>query len=156
VIEPWMQQRPGARYADVIRIDCGCFADGGARPAIRATACRSRLAERAKVDIAYGGSCTGGKREDFDHYHGCCVGGRARVARRAGVTLYLQFGTSPCATIARARLPRGVRSGRRGSSAAGLRRVRQLRPGASTDAAQVTVSAINRNFPGARARARCG
>jgi homoaconitase/3-isopropylmalate dehydratase large subunit len=25
--------------------------------------------ERPKVDIAYGGSCTGGKREDFDAYH---------------------------------------------------------------------------------------
>jgi 3-isopropylmalate/(R)-2-methylmalate dehydratase large subunit len=27
------------------------------------------LAPRPRIDIAYGGSCTAGKREDFDHYH---------------------------------------------------------------------------------------
>ena len=48
-----------------------------------------------RVDIAYGGSCTAGKREDFDHYHEVlALGRRARPARGRGVTLYLQFGTA--------------------------------------------------------------
>ena len=51
--------------------------------------------ERPKIDIAYGGSCTAGKREDFDRYHevlvvGC---GAGTCACSQDVKLYLQFGT---------------------------------------------------------------
>ena len=45
-------------------------ADGGRARATPATASPLHtLAERPQLDIAYGGSCTAGKREDFDHYH---------------------------------------------------------------------------------------
>jgi len=47
------------------------------------------------VDIAYGGSCTGGKREDFDRYHevlSWALGHGLRV--QPGVQLFLQFGTT--------------------------------------------------------------
>ena len=54
------------------------------------------LGERVRIDIAYGGSCTAGKREDFDHYHEVLALGRASAACawRRGVKLYLQFGTT--------------------------------------------------------------
>ena len=53
------------------------------------------LRERVRVDIAYGGSCTAGKREDFDHYHEVLRGPRDRGLRvPPGVQLYLQFGTT--------------------------------------------------------------
>lgn len=53
------------------------------------------LRERRGIDIAYGGSCTAGKREDFDHYHEVLACAAARDLRvPAGVKLYLQFDTS--------------------------------------------------------------
>jgi 3-isopropylmalate/(R)-2-methylmalate dehydratase large subunit len=48
-----------------------------------------------KIDIAYGGSCTAGKREDFDHYHAVLAWGLARGLRvPAHVQLFLQYGTT--------------------------------------------------------------
>ncbi|MCZ7009765.1 aconitase family protein, partial [Salmonella enterica] len=55
----------------------------------------SDLNEPVRIDIAYGGSCTAGKREDFDHYHAVLRWAAERGLRvPAGVTLYLQFGTT--------------------------------------------------------------
>ena len=48
-----------------------------------------------RIDIAYGGSCTAGKRADFDYYHDVlswAAGHGLKVAD--GVKLYLQFGTT--------------------------------------------------------------
>ena len=50
--------------------------------------------DRPKVDIAYGGSCTGGKREDFDAYYQVLSWAVERGLRvHPDVKLYLQFGT---------------------------------------------------------------
>ncbi len=35
-------------------------------------------AERPRIDIAYGGSCTAGKREDFEQYHAVLAWAAAR------------------------------------------------------------------------------
>ncbi len=140
----------GLRRRDPHRLQRRCRRWSRAR-AIRATACRSRSRrERCDIDIAYGGSCTAGKRDDFDHYHAVLSWAAERGLRVAPhVKLYLQFGTSRGARLLRrARLPGGVRSGRRRDAAAGLRRLRELRAGLVDRADQVTVSAINRNFPG--------
>jgi 3-isopropylmalate/(R)-2-methylmalate dehydratase large subunit len=108
------------------------------------------LAKPVRVDIAYGGSCTAGKLEDFEHYHAVLAWAAARGLRVAdGVTLYLQFGTTAVrdACAARGYLSAFEQVGARllqpscGACA-------NCGPGSSTDAAQVTVSAINRNFPG--------
>jgi 3-isopropylmalate/(R)-2-methylmalate dehydratase large subunit len=110
-----------------------------------------------RIDIAYGGSCTAGKREDFDHYHAVLAWGRGRSAPAAEgaavrhcAGLFLQYGTTAVRDYC---IAQGYD---RTFAAAGarilqpiVRRLRELRqPGSSTDAGQVTVSAINRNFPG--------
>jgi 3-isopropylmalate/(R)-2-methylmalate dehydratase large subunit len=80
-----------------LRVDCRrAVADGGAprRPGLGLPLASPWTRRPVRIDIAYGGSCTAGKREDFEQYHAVLVLGRAaRAARGAGVTLYLQFGT---------------------------------------------------------------
>ena len=102
------------------------------------------------VDIAYGGSCTAGKREDFDHYHAVLSWAAERGLRVApGVTLYLQFGTVAVRDYC---IERGYLAAFEAVGAEMLQPAcgacANCGPGASTDAQQVTVSAINRNFPG--------
>lgn len=110
----------------------------------------SELSEPVKIDIAYGGSCTGGKMADMDMY--------AAVLRRAveqgkrvapGVHLYLQFGSQKIKEYARAQgyLDIFERAGAElidPSCGACI----NAGPGASRNPEQVTVSAQNRNFPG--------
>ena len=121
------------------------------RPATRATAWRcTTLAERPQIDIAYGGSCTAGKREDFDHYHAVLRWAADRGLRVAdGVKLYLQFGTVDVRDhcIAQGYLAAFDAVGAEILQPA-CGACANCGPGASTDAEQVTVSAINRNFPG--------
>lgn len=151
VIEPWMASDPGAVYADHLRLDCSALSPMVARPGDPGRGLPlDALPERVRIDIAYGGSCTAGKLEDFEHYHAVLAWAAARGLRVAeGVALYLQFGTT------------AVREecARRGYLAAfeavGARLLQpscgacaNCGPGSSTDAGQVTVSAINRNFPG--------
>jgi 3-isopropylmalate/(R)-2-methylmalate dehydratase large subunit len=110
----------------------------------------SDLTEPVKIDIAYGGSCTGGKMADMDMY--------AAVLRRAveqgkrvapGVHLYLQFGSQKIKEYARSRgyIELFERAGAElidPSCGACI----NAGPGASKSPDQVTVSAQNRNFPG--------
>jgi 3-isopropylmalate/(R)-2-methylmalate dehydratase large subunit len=110
----------------------------------------SELKETVKIDIAYGGSCTGGKMADMDMY--------AAVLRRAveqgkrvapGVHLYLQFGSQKIKEYARSRgyIELFERAGAElidPSCGACI----NAGPGASKSADNVTVSAQNRNFPG--------
>jgi 3-isopropylmalate/(R)-2-methylmalate dehydratase large subunit len=151
VIEPWMQSDEGARYADVIAIDCACLTpmlaapgDPGNGIAIEA------LRARPHVDIAYGGSCTAGKREDFDHYHEVLSWAAARGLRVPDdVKLYLQFGTQDVRDycIAQGSIDSFEKVGAillQPSCGA----CANCGPGSSTQAEQITISAINRNFPG--------
>jgi 3-isopropylmalate/(R)-2-methylmalate dehydratase large subunit len=108
------------------------------------------LAEPVKIDIAYGGSCTGGKMADMDMYAAVlrrAVEGGRRVA--PGVRLYLQFGSQKIKRYARERgyIEIFERAGAElidPSCGACI----NAGPGASRDPGQVTVSAQNRNFPG--------
>jgi 3-isopropylmalate/(R)-2-methylmalate dehydratase large subunit len=95
-VETWMRSDPGARYADVIRVDCSALTPMVARPGDPGNGVAlADLGERVPVDIAYGGSCTAGKREDFDRYHEVLSWAAGRGLRvPAGVALYLQFGTT--------------------------------------------------------------
>jgi 3-isopropylmalate/(R)-2-methylmalate dehydratase large subunit len=102
------------------------------------------------IHIAYGGSCTGGKMADMDMY--------ARVLGRAldrgmrvkdGVQLYIQFGSQK---IRRYAEKKGYLTL---FEKAGVHLINpscgaciKAGPGVSSDKDQVTVSAINRNFPG--------
>ncbi|MBI4570022.1 MAG: aconitate hydratase [Planctomycetes bacterium] len=105
---------------------------------------------RVKIDIAYGGSCTAGKRDDIDMY--------ARVMREAlragrrvapGVEFIIQFGSEEVARHAREAghvevfEKCGVRL-----IAPGCGACIGCGPGMSLRPDQVTVSAINRNYRG--------
>ena len=151
VIEPWMRSDAGAAYAAVIPVDCAALGPMVARPGDPGNGLPlAGLGSRTRVDIAYGGSCTAGKREDFDQYHAVLAWAAERGLRAApGVQLYLQFGTMAVREycLERGYLPAFERVGAElllpscGACAGGG-------PGSSTRADTVTVSAINRNFPG--------
>jgi 3-isopropylmalate/(R)-2-methylmalate dehydratase large subunit len=109
-----------------------------------------QLEREVAIDIAYGGSCTAGKREDFDRYHEVLAWGVKNGLRvPAHVQLYLQYGTSAVRDYCVAR-------GYDKTFAAVGARILQpscgacanCGPGSSVSPSQVTVSAINRNFPG--------
>lgn len=150
-LEPWMRSDPGAAYAATLRVDCGALSALVAAPGDPGNGVPlSSLRDRPRVDIAYGGSCTAGKREDFDRYHEVLAWAVARGLRiPSGVTLYLQYGTTAVRDYC---VARGYD---RTFAAVGARILQpscgacaNCGPGSSTDAGQVTVSAINRNFPG--------
>lgn len=150
-IEPWMCSDPGARYAEVIRVEASALSPWVARPGDPGRGLPlAALPERPRVDIAYGGSCTAGKREDFAQYHDVLSWAAARGLRVApSVTLYLQFGTTDvrdwCAGQGWLEVFESV-GAELLQPACGA--CANCGPGASTSAQQVTVSAINRNFPG--------
>jgi 3-isopropylmalate/(R)-2-methylmalate dehydratase large subunit len=109
-----------------------------------------RLPGEVRIDIAYGGSCTGGKMADMDMY--AEVLGRA-LERGMGVApgtqLYLQFGSQKIKQYARQRgyLEIFQKVGAQlvdPSCGACI----NAGPGASVSPDQVVVSAQNRNFPG--------
>ncbi|MDQ5835773.1 MAG: aconitase family protein, partial [Acidobacteriota bacterium] len=110
----------------------------------------SELEEPVKVDIAYGGSCTGGKMADMDMYAAILKRAIEQGRRVApGVHLYLQFGSQKIKQYARERgyIEIFERAGAElidPSCGACI----NAGPGASKSAEQVTVSAQNRNFPG--------
>ncbi|MBC7379446.1 MAG: hypothetical protein H7346_18670, partial [Burkholderiaceae bacterium] len=101
-------------------------------------------------DIAYGGSCTAGKREDFDHYHAVLSWAVEHgLSVPPGVKLYLQYGTTAVRDycVAQgydqvfAKVGAQILQPSCGACA-------NCGPGSSSDSGEVTVSAINRNFPG--------
>ncbi|WP_027802346.1 aconitase family protein [Paraburkholderia dilworthii] len=151
IIEPWMASDSGAAYADVIEIDCAGISPMLAAPGDPGNGIGLRdLAERPHVDIAYGGSCTAGKREDFDHYHEVLAWAAARGLRvPSDVKLYLQFGTSDVRDYC---VERGYIEAFEQAGAILLQpscgACANCGPGSSTQASEVTISAINRNFPG--------
>jgi len=151
VVEPWMCSDAGASYADVIRVDCSALSPMVAAPGDPGNGLAlDALCEPVRVDIAYGGSCTAGKREDFDNYHSVLAWAVDRGLKvPQHVQLYLQYGTTAVRDYC---VERGYD---KVFAAAGARILQpscgacaNCGPGSSTDAAQVTVSAINRNFPG--------
>ncbi|RME02758.1 MAG: 3-isopropylmalate dehydratase [Planctomycetota bacterium] len=142
---------PEAEYEEVIEIDVSSLKPMVALPGDPGNGVFiEELGERVPVDIAYGGSCTGGKCEDMDYY--------ARVLKKAlesgrkvhsRVSFWIQFGSKAVKDYAE----------RRGYleifRQAGVRLIEpscgaciNAGPGVSSSSDQVTISAINRNFPG--------
>ncbi|MCA9600908.1 MAG: 3-isopropylmalate dehydratase, partial [Myxococcales bacterium] len=86
---------PGAQYLETIVIDLAKV------PVMVATPGDPRngvplpsLGEGVQIDIAYGGSCTGGKKSDMDMYAAVLSGALARGKRVAdGVECFIQFGS---------------------------------------------------------------
>jgi 3-isopropylmalate/(R)-2-methylmalate dehydratase large subunit len=108
------------------------------------------LEKEVKVDIAYGGSCTGGKAEDMDMYAQVFKEALAAGQRvHAEVRCYIQFGAQEVRDycIEKGYIDIFQRVGVQliePSCGACI----NAGPGVSTLKEQVTISAINRNFPG--------
>ena len=104
----------------------------------------------ARIDIAYGGSCTGAKATDMDAY-AAVLGAALRAGRRVapGVSLFIQLGSL---SVRRYAEQRGYLQLFRAVGAQVLEPACGAcigsGPGISTSPEQVTVSAVNRNFPG--------
>lgn len=103
-----------------------------------------------KIDIAYGGSCTAGKRDDIDMY-ARVIADAEKAGRRVadGVKFYIQFGSKDVESYARAQgyLALFERNGVE-LIAPGCGACIGCGPGVSDGAHQVSVSAINRNYKG--------
>lgn len=150
-LEPWMRSDEGAFYANRIVVDCTALQPMLARPGDPGFGIPvSALDAPVAIDIAYGGSCTGGKRADIEAYHAVLQWASERgMAIAPGVAFYLQFGSQDVRAYCEssnmlALFQRmGVHLIDPGCGAC-----INAGPGASIRPAQVTVSAINRNFPG--------
>jgi 3-isopropylmalate/(R)-2-methylmalate dehydratase large subunit len=151
VPESWMHSDAHAVYEHRLDFNCSELVEMVAAPGDpgNGTAINA-LAAPVPIQIAYGGSCTGGKREDLVRYHEVLAWAERHGRRIAdGVTFYLQFGSVDVRRWCEAngmvetfnRL--GVQLVEPGCGAC-----INAGPGASTQAEQVTISAINRNFPG--------
>lgn len=150
-IEPWMHSDDGAHYASVIEINSSELSPMVAQPGDPGNGLvLSLLGEPVKIDIAYGGSCTAGKRDDFDEYHAVLHWAMENGKRLPpDVTLYLQFGTMDVYDYCR---EKGYLGTFKEMGAILLKPAcgacANCGPGSSVNTEQVTISAINRNFPG--------
>jgi 3-isopropylmalate/(R)-2-methylmalate dehydratase large subunit len=108
------------------------------------------LGSEVRVDIAYAGSCTAGKKEDMDMYSRVFSEGLERGERVASwVTCYIQCGSQEVFAYCRDRGYDEI------FEAVGARFIEpscgaciNAGPGVSRTRDEVTISAINRNFPG--------
>jgi 3-isopropylmalate/(R)-2-methylmalate dehydratase large subunit len=146
---------PGAHYADTFDIDLSeiepmVALPGDPRNGVPLRELGQHAPGGVRIDIAYGGSCTGGKKSDMDMY-ASVLGAAVRRGQRVapGVKLYLQFGSQE---IRRYAEKRGYLDT---FAAAGAELIEpscgaciRAGPGVSFGPDEVTVSAINRNFPG--------
>lgn len=146
-----MQSDPDAEYSLTIDIDASRLRPMIATPGDPGNGIFvDELAEPVKIDIAYGGSCTAGKKEDLDMY--------VRVFREAltrgqrihpDVRCFIQFGS---VEVRRYSEERGYIEVLREVGANIIEpscgACINAGPGVSTTKQQVVISAQNRNFPG--------
>jgi 3-isopropylmalate/(R)-2-methylmalate dehydratase large subunit len=167
VIDYLLSMRPGLSRAELtarlVQSDAGATyledfdIDLGAVPVMVATPGDPRngkpvaeVRDEVRIDIAYGGSCTGGKKSDMDMYAAVLKRAAERGLRVAsGVSAYIQFGSQHIRDYAEKQGYLEL------FEAAGVTLIEpscgaciNAGPGASQTPDQVTVSAINRNFPG--------
>jgi 3-isopropylmalate/(R)-2-methylmalate dehydratase large subunit len=144
---------PGAAYCKTFDIDLATLVPtvatpGDPRNGIPLSELRKKHG-MVKVNIAYGGSCTGGKKADMDMYATVVRRALAKGRSLAGVKLFIQFGSqrirSYAETMGYVQLFEQVGIELIDPSCGACIKAG---PGVSFTADEVTVSAINRNFPG--------
>lgn len=141
---------PDASYAASFEIDLGKVVAMVATPGDPRNGVALTDLGEVKIQIAYGGSCTGGKKADMDMYAAVLERALAQGRKVAdGVQLYIQFGSQHIRQYAEQKgyLEIFQRVGANivdPSCGACIR----AGPGVSFRPDEVTVSAINRNFPG--------
>ena len=142
---------PGAEYAGGVHtIELAAIQPMVAKPHDPTYGANVADLGEVKIDIAYGGSCTAGKEHDLDFY--ATVLAEALESGRKvadGVRMVIQYGSEGVRDYAAARgyLEIFERAGVEIINP-GCGACIGCGPGVSTDAEQVTVSAINRNFTG--------
>ncbi len=148
--EGWFSD-PGAEYAETLEFDAADMQPLVATPGDPGNGVPlDRIGKRVRIDIAYGGSCTAGKREDMDMYarvlSEALAGGRGV---HPGVSFYIQYGAQEVKQYC---VERGYVEV---FQKAGVQLVEpscgaciNAGPGASSSKEQVVISAQNRNFPG--------
>jgi 3-isopropylmalate/(R)-2-methylmalate dehydratase large subunit len=146
-----IQADPGACYKHTIAIDVDGLAPMVALPGDPGHGVPvADITEGVKIDIAFGGSCTASKQEDMDMYAEVFAHGLARGKRIPDhVRCWLQFGSVAVREYCRERghievfEQAGVRVLEPGCGACC-----NAGPGVSFSKEEVTVSSINRNYPG--------
>ena len=141
---------PDAAWAETLVFDAGAIEPMVALPGDPGNGKRLSEVGEVPIEIAYGGSCTAGKRSDMDMYAAVCRDAVARGRKVApGVTFWIQFGSQEVKQYCERMGYLEV------FEKAGAKTIDpscgaciNAGPGVSTRKDQVTVSAINRNFPG--------
>jgi 3-isopropylmalate/(R)-2-methylmalate dehydratase large subunit len=141
----------GAEYCEVIEIDAARLRPMVALPGDPGNGLTvSELGDRVKVDIAYAGSCTAGKKEDMDMY-ARVLGEAAERGERVApwVRFFIQSGSQD---VKRYCAEKGYLDVFQRVGATFLEpscgACINAGPGVSKVKDEVTISAINRNFPG--------
>jgi 3-benzylmalate isomerase len=146
-----LQSDPDAEYCEVIEIDAGAIRPMMALPGDPGNGLRIEGAgERIRVDIAYAGSCTAGKKDDMEMYARVLAEAAERGERVAPwVRFYIQCGSQDvkryCEEKGYLELFRKVGAVFLEPSCGACI---NAGPGVSKTRDEVTISAINRNFPG--------
>ncbi|WP_043484421.1 aconitase family protein [Geothrix fermentans] len=150
-LEPWMRGDEEAEYTHTLDVDCAALGPMLARPGDPGNGVAlADLDGAVPIHIAYLGSCTGGKREDLRRAYEV-VKAAAAAGRRVpeGVRFFVQCGSED---VRRHAIEQGwiaafeaVGAVVLGSSCGACI---NAGPGVSTRPDEVTISAINRNFPG--------
>lgn len=147
----WMRSDPDARYAAVVEVDCSVVGPMVAAPGDPGNALPlAGLGRPVPVDIAYVGTCTGGKRDDIARAYEV-----VRWALDQGLTvplqvqMFIQMGSEDVRRHAEAQgwIAAFEEAGARVISP-GCGACIHAGPGVSTRPDQVTIGAFNRNFPG--------
>ena len=142
---------PDAEYLEVFEYDLGDIPVMIATPGDpRNGVALADLAEDVAIDIAYGGSCTGGKKADMDMYASVFRDGLEQGLKvKEGVRCYIQFGSQHIRRYAEEKGYVKL------FEDAGVELINpscgaciNAGPGNSAKRSEVSVSAINRNFPG--------
>ncbi len=148
--EGWASD-PDAAYAETLEFDASEMRPMVATPGDPGNGIPlGQLEGPVRVDIAYGGSCTAGKREDMDMYARVLSAALAEGRRvHPDVSFFIQYGAQDVKEYC---LEKGYIEI---FEKAGVRIVEpscgaciNAGPGASTSKDQVVISAQNRNFPG--------
>jgi 3-isopropylmalate/(R)-2-methylmalate dehydratase large subunit len=146
-----LQSDPGAAYVHLIEIDAATLRPMVALPGDPGNGLFiEELGRQVRVDIAYAGSCTAGKKEDMDMYARVFREGLARGARvPESVRCYIQCGSQEVFRYCEAQ---GYDEVFRSVGAILIEpscgACINAGPGVSRGTDDVTISAINRNFPG--------
>jgi 3-isopropylmalate/(R)-2-methylmalate dehydratase large subunit len=148
------QPHPGARYAAVVELDLAGVVPMLALPGdpkrVEAVSAFVAREPARRIDIAYAGTCTGGKRVDMDHYASVFGPAAARGERvPPSVSLFVQVASEGVRRYAEERGYLAIFE-RVGATVLGAACGACIAagPGVSESAEQVTISAGSRNFPG--------